>query len=195
MKFLEPRCEPRYFCFMGYIVRLTDLQHPAMAAWKKLPVGIRAEVINEELYILPSPTPYHAVAINNIATTLANHVGEDELGTVFTGPVDVFLNGKHNAVIPDIMFVAEKSEKARIERRGIFGPPELVIEILSPGNRKHDLVRKKALYEKAGVLEYWIVDPDTKDAQGYLLKGKRYSDPLIMNSEIYIRILKKKIKF
>jgi len=47
----------------------------------------------------------------------------------------------------------------------------LIIEVLSPGNSRHDLVRKKELYEEFGVKEYWAIDPDTKETTGFLLKG------------------------
>jgi Uma2 family endonuclease len=180
---------------MGYMIRMSDRLHPAMAAWRKLPVGIRAEVINEELHILPAPTTYHARLITVISAELSNYIHARELGDLFIGDVDVFLNRRSNAVIPDIMFIANDNQRVTIERRGIIGPPDLIFEILSPGNRKHDLVRKKELYERAGVREYWIVDPETKDAQGYLLKGRKYDEPLLMNSEVSLRILKKKIKF
>lgn len=57
----------------------------------------------------------------------------------------------------------------------MHGVPDLVIEILSPGNKKHDQVTKKNLYEKFAVKEFWIVDPETKEATGYWLYGNKLS--------------------
>jgi Uma2 family endonuclease len=180
---------------MGAIQTVTDYLHPAMAAWKKLPEEIRAEVINEQLYILPPPSLYHGQVIMAISIALTNYVIARKLGIVFNCGVGVYLKREMNAVIPDILFVAARNRLVSIEEKGVVGPPDLVFEILSPGNRSHDRVRKRKLYEQAGVKEYWIVDPQTKDTQGYLLKGKKYDEPLLMNSEISIRILKKKITF
>lgn len=180
---------------MGYIVPISDLQHQARAAWRTLPGWIRAEVIDEHLYILPRPTTYHALTITNISATLIEHIVKRDLGTLCLGEVDVFLNKEANSVVPDILFVAKGNQEASVERKGVVGAPDLIIEVLSPGNRRHDLVVKKELYEKAGVKEYWIIDPDTKDAQGYLLRDSKYETPLSMNSELYIRILRKNIKF
>jgi len=174
---------------------MTDYLHPAMAAWKKLPEEIRAEVINEQLYILPPPTLHHAEVIMAITMALKSHVDAKGLGFVFNCGAGVYLKREMNAVIPDIVFVAKGNKFASIEKKGIIGPPDLLFEVLSPSNRKHDTVRKKRLYEKAGVKEYWIIDPDTKDAQGYLLRDSKYETPLSMNSELYIRILRKNIKF
>ena len=54
--------------------------------------------------------------------------------------------------------------------------PDMLLEILSPGNPQHDLVRRKSLYEKFCVKEYWIINPDTKETSGFLLKDGKYSD-------------------
>ena len=171
-----------------------DLSIPAMRAWEKLPENIHAEVINGKLYILPQPTLYHARIVTCISIELANYV-DNEMGEVFFSPIGVFLLEASNAVVPDIIFISKDNPLLQLDRKGIFGPSDLHIEILSPGNRKHDLVTKKNLYEKAGVKEYWIVNPDTKDSWGYLLENNRFDEPLVMNSKIHIRILNKTINF
>ena len=61
---------------------------------------------------------------------------------------------------------------------GFHGAPSLVMELLSPGTAHYDLHEKKFVYERHGVQEYWIVDPDTKDVEGYFLKEGRYGDPI-----------------
>jgi Uma2 family endonuclease len=171
-----------------------DFSIPAMCEWEKLPEGVRAEVVNRKLYILPPPSLYHADVITDIFFELINYVRREGLGKVYCSDVGVFLFDGTNVVIPDIIFVSNANFHL-FEEKGVFGAADLHIEVLSPGNRKHDLVRKKHLYEKGGVLEYWIVDPQTKNAQGYLLEDGKYGDPLTMDSEIYIRILGKHIPF
>ncbi|MBR10158.1 MAG: hypothetical protein CMP48_21015 [Rickettsiales bacterium] len=56
----------------------------------------------------------------------------------------------------------------------MHGVPDLLVEVLSPGNKDHDLIRKKDLYERFGVKEYWIADPDTNLVLGYQLVNKLY---------------------
>jgi Uma2 family endonuclease len=83
------------------------------------------------------------------------------------------LDEHSNVVQPDILFIA-KNNPLVIDKRGLKGVPDLIIEILSPGNKKYNFVKKKLLYEKFGVKEYWIVEPETKIATGFLLKGSGY---------------------
>ena len=171
--------------------------HPtvtAMEIWEKLPEGVRAEVIDNRLYILPSPTPYHQDVLGTLNHQLCDFVIESNLGKVWYSPVDLFLDtSEESAVIPDIIFIATDN-KTLVDRRGLFGVPDLLIEILSR-NKNHDFVTKKNLYERTGVKEYWLVDPETKNAAGFLLKDHKYGDPLILNGEINIRIISKSIKF
>ena len=67
-------------------------------------------------------------------------------------------------VIPDILAILPES-RAAVRTRGIEGPPDLVIEVVSPSNRSHDLVTKRRLYGRAGVREYWIVDTATRSVE------------------------------
>jgi Uma2 family endonuclease len=96
-------------------------------------------------------------------------------GEVFDAPLDVYLDEIANAVQPDLIVVLKDNLKI-IDRRGhIHGVPDLLIEILSESNKKHDLVRKKSLYERFGVKEYWIIDPETKKTIGFELKNGHYA--------------------
>jgi Uma2 family endonuclease len=80
-------------------------------------------------------------------------------GEVFCAPVDIFLN-KKNPYQLDIIFITQE-RKDLIEKKGIFGAPDLVVEILSE-DRNYDLVKKKSVYEQSGVKECWVEDPETK---------------------------------
>jgi Uma2 family endonuclease len=171
-----------------------DSSLPAMQAWRKLPEGVLAEVIYGKLYVLGTPTTYHAEVTGQIFYELMNYLRQAKKGRVFGTRVSVFLNDRDDVVIPDIVYVSNERQGI-VRKSAIYGTPDLHIEVLSPSNSRHDLVLKRALYEQAAVREYWIIDPETKNAQGYLLKDGRYGDPLLTNSEIYIRILNKLIPF
>ena len=78
-------------------------------------------------------------------------------GWLLTAPLDVFFPGA-DPVQPDIVVLLPDSN-ASLVVRGIEGPPDLLVEVLSLSNRGRDLLTKRALYARAGVPEYWIVDP------------------------------------
>lgn len=164
-----------------------------MRAWSQLREGTLAEVINNKLFVLGSPSPYHQDISLDLAYALKAHVIEHASGKVYTAPVDVHLR-EGVVVIPDLVFIAKDSPVV-IAHNGLHGSPNLHIEILSRGNKEHDLITKKKLYEEAGVKEYWIIDQVTKESYGYLLENNTYRDPLIMNSKIHIRVINKEIHF
>jgi Uma2 family endonuclease len=118
--------------------------------------GKRYEIIEGELYEMPPPNAYHAVTLINLLFLLGPAV-QASGGRIFTAPFDVFFPGA-NPVQPDIV-VTLRGVRGRLRRRGYEGAPDLVVELLSPTNRVHDLLTKRALYARAGVREYWIVDP------------------------------------
>jgi Uma2 family endonuclease len=171
-----------------------DYSITAMRVWQTVPDDVIAEVIHKKLYVNDPPTTYHADASLHIGALLLSHVESNDLGRVFCAPVGVFLMEGKQVVMPDVVFVS-KDSPAIVTKKGIHGPPDLLVEILSPATRRRDLTLKKSLYEEAGVKEYWLVDPETKNTQGYFLEDKKYDDPLLMNSVLYIRILNKTIKF
>jgi Uma2 family endonuclease len=119
----------------------------------------RYEIIEGDLYEMPSPTSVHAATIINLIGLLLPLVARLQ-GRLFTAPLDVFIPGG-DPVQPDILVVLPGSD-ARVELRGVEGPPDLVIEVVSPSNRGRDLLTKRALYARAGVREYWLVDPDAR---------------------------------
>jgi Uma2 family endonuclease len=130
--------------------------------------GRRYEIIEGELYEMPAPGWDHAITVMNLILLLAPLV-QRLGGTLVTAPVDVFFAGA-NPVQPDILALLPGSP-ASGEGRGVTGPPDLIVEVLSPSNRMHDEVTKRALYARAGVREYWIVDPDQRTLQVLSLDG------------------------
>ena len=155
-----------------------------MEVFKSLPTGTLAEVIENTLYMSPTPTSNHQRMIVKLVTQIAPWVGSENKGEVFVAPLDVYLDNEDNAVQPDILFIAKENLNIVKENGHVHGIPDLIIEILYPGNRSHDLVVKKNLYEKFGVPEYWIVDPLTGQTSGYQLKEGRYT--LIMEDSSII---------
>lgn len=144
-----------------------------MEVFKTLPEGTLAELIDSNLYMSPSPTFDH----QNISKAILRKLlafEDSGKGLIFHAPFDVYLDEAQNAVQPDLFVILRENMNIVNPKGHIHGVPNLIVEILSPGNRDHDIVRKKHLYEKFGVQEYWIVDPENKQALGYELIGKSY---------------------
>ncbi len=133
--------------------------------------GTRYEIIEGELHEMPAPDSAHAFTIINLLMALYPVVAGLG-GRVATAPLDVFFAGA-NPVQPDIVVLLAEG-KARIVRRGIEGPPDLLIEVLSPSNRVHDLLTKRSLYARGGIREYWLVDPDARSIEILALDRDAY---------------------
>lgn len=130
----------------------------------------RYERINgEAVVMLPSPTVNHNAVVTNLALIFGNYLKGKECRN-FTDGVDVHLDEK-NIVIPDAMIVCNKDI---IRYDGIYGSPDLIVEILSPATARRDKREKKMFYEKYGVKEYWIIDPVSKSIEVYILKNAKY---------------------
>ena len=79
--------------------------------------------------------------------------------------LDLYIDHR-NVLQPDLIFLS-KAQKAYVTKRGIEGPPELVVEVISPSNSYIDRYEKKTAYQKFGVREYWIVDPANQTLEVY----------------------------
>lgn len=128
------------------------------------------ELSEGELIMPPPPLVGHQVALARLFSALYSFVRERDLGTVLCAPTGVRLwPGKIRE--PDILFVA-KEHADRIKEDMIYGAPDLVVEILSPGTEETDRREKFDEYEQVGVSEYWIVDPEASKIMVYaLVKG------------------------
>ncbi|MFN8592301.1 MAG: Uma2 family endonuclease [Thermomicrobiales bacterium] len=134
--------------------------------------GDRHEIIGGELIVTPAPIPAHQIISSNIIYALNHFVRGAKLGIVLPAPIDIRLT-PDNVLIPDIVFVASDRSHV-IGPRAIDAPPDLVVEILSPGTRQRDLTVKRALYARFGVREYWIVDPQARTVAVLALVDDRY---------------------
>ena len=163
-----------------------------MEAFEMMPEGTYCQLIDDTIIMSPAPTTPHARILSKIFTRFYKAVEQIQAGEVFCAPVDVFLNRK-NAYQPDILFVAENRREI-IEKKGINGAPDVVIEILST-DRKYDLKKKKLVYEQSGVQEYWVVDPETKWCEGFVLVNGIYKSSGEGNGLLTIRMFGLSISF
>jgi Uma2 family endonuclease len=134
------------------------------AEFARLPSdGRRRELIAGELHVTPAPHPLHQRIVARLVTRLEPFVAGHALGWVFPGPIDVlFAEGDY--VEPDVAFV-RRDHGAIITHRGIEGPPDLIVEVLSPSTAERDRKVKRDRYAHFGVPEYWIVDPDGRSVE------------------------------
>lgn len=158
-----------------------------MEVYKSLPEGTPVQLIENNIVMAPAPLYKHQRISNDINVKLSNFVNKNKSGEVLAAPFDVFLD-EVNVFQPDIMFISNNN-KDIIGKDGLHGAPDLVIEILSPSTAKYDLNQKRVVYQRSGVKEYWIVDPESKETQGYVLKDGRYGEPLILERKIKFDLL------
>jgi Uma2 family endonuclease len=137
--------------------------------------GLRHEIIDGEHYVTPSPNTRHQAISRNLTILLGLFLREQPLGRVYHAPFDVYLS-RFDVLEPDLLFVSNAG-KAVITDKNTQGPPDLVIEILSPGTRKRDERIKRDRYALFGVREYWIVDPELETIKVMKLGADGYLPP------------------
>ncbi|MBF0456517.1 MAG: Uma2 family endonuclease [Nitrospirae bacterium] len=130
------------------------------------------EIINGEEVVSPSPFSKHQSIVLNLTDIIRRHVKTNKLGKVHISPLDVILEEGINRLQPDILFI--RKENAAIEQDWIRGVPDMVCEVVSPGSYEYDTEVKKAIYEKYGVPEYWIVMPEVKTTEIFTLDAAKY---------------------
>jgi Uma2 family endonuclease len=161
--------------------------------YKKLPEGASFELIEGHLIKEPSPEYLHQKASMNLSSAIHQYVKAQDLGEVLAAPMDVYLD-EENIFQPDILFIA-KENFSLIEKDGIHGPTDIVIEILSSYNAYNDFSTKLRIYEKYGVREYFIVDPSSKDVTRYSLEKGKYHEVFRESGVIISKVLKQEFHF
>jgi len=141
--------------------------------YKLLPEGAPYQLIEGELVMTPAPNPRHQFISGNLFKGIAKYMDEKRSGVLFYSPIDIYLD-EENAFQPDIVFISNEKRHI-IKDDGIYGAPELVIEILSPSTAYYDIKKKFRVYEKGGVLEYWIVDPEMNTVELYFNEDGHFS--------------------
>lgn len=135
------------------------------------PPGVRLELVDGEVAVSPSPIPDHAYTVGALYVILKNYVDANASGIVLMDVDTIF--GEHDVRRPDIFYFT-KARRHFIGEKAIEGPPDLAVEILSPGNEQTDRRDKFKLYAAGKVKHYWIADPRQKTIESYTLRGGKY---------------------
>lgn len=180
---------------IGEEVMIKKIPRTAMEVFELLPTGTLCEVINNTLYMSPAPTPKHQRLSGQIHSAFARRIEESNLrGELFVAPIDVYLDGE-NAFQPDLLYIESRNLAIIDWEKGIMGAPDFVIEILSKGNPEQKMDEKKAVYEKHGVQEFWIINEKTKQSKQYWLQDGRFIETVFEGGEIYFKLLDVGFKF
>jgi Uma2 family endonuclease len=163
----------------------------------------RIELIRGKIFKMsPAPSVTHQKVLTNLFLAIGNFL-KDKSCKILVAPVDVRLKGKPfrkkklrddeitTVVQPDIIIVCDEEKLKDI--RSVDGAPDMVVEILSPGNTKVETKYKLDLYEENGVLEYWVVYPEFSHIYVYLLnEEEKYGRPVLYeaNENITSSVLK-----
>jgi Uma2 family endonuclease len=153
--------------------RLTRQRATAEEFWSLPESVLPVEYINGEIIMAPSPTVAHQSASRNIFRGLDKSLPAEAADRIFYAPLDVVLPSG-DVVQPDILLLAEEDVRRAKERNRARCVPLFVVEILSPGSVTLDAITKRAMYEKNGVREYWIVNLETRSIAQFVLRRKRY---------------------
>src|SRR5688572_4681072 len=121
--------------------------------------GLRHELIDGEHYVTPSPNDKHQTILVNLLLLIGPWVRTHAVGKVWLAPFDVVLSPS-DVVEPDLLYMSNERRARVATDANVQGPPELVVEIGSPGTRRRDETIKRALYERGGISEYWVVDTE-----------------------------------
>jgi len=158
-----------------------DTEHHTYGDYLGWPDDVRYELIDGVAYLMaPAPTLAHQDVVGEVYRQLANAL-TDRPCRVYVAPVDVRLPKANEAdtdidtvVQPDVLVLCDPT---KADRRGLRGAPDLVVEVLSPGTASHDHVRKRRVYERAGVREYWLVHPIDRMVTIYRLEDGQFGRP------------------
>jgi len=158
-------------------------KHYTYADYLTWPDDARYELIDGEAFLMsPAPLVEHQEVAGELFRQLANQL-DGQPCRPYIAPVDVRLPRKDEAdaaidtvVQPDVLVVCDPH---KIDRRGVRGAPDWVLEVLSPSTAAHDQIAKRRTYERAGVREYWLVHPGDRTLTVYVLENGQYGRPEI----------------
>ena len=171
---------------------ITKLKPLTIADWDAMPAedGYRYEIIEGELFVSYSPGLTHQMVLTELIFVIGSFLKANPIGTIVSTPGVVLSN--FSGVIPDLVFFSHEQRDTIVKDDRLYGPPALVIEILSPDSVdvRRDRIAKLQLYAKHGVPEYWIIDPRIMTLERYVDQGSsltlsetlRYEDSLSTTS-------------
>jgi Uma2 family endonuclease len=143
--------------------------------------GNRYEIIAGVLYMAPSPEAIHQDIVLSIGRLLATYISDSRAGKVYVAPLDVELE-KKMVVQPDLLVLLQENSYKRTSGH-IIGAPDLVVEIASPPTTFYDRRQKYLAYERAGVKEYWLVEPKQQSIEVLFLEEGRYQSQGIFRGQ------------
>ena len=135
------------------------------------PPGVRLELVDGEIIVSPSPIPRHSFTIVALGRIISTYVDQNDLGEVLMDVDTIF--GEHDVRRPDLLFFRQ-SRRHLVTDEAIEGPPDLAVEVLSPGSERTDRRDKFKQYASGGVKNYWIVDPKQRTIESYVLRKGTY---------------------
>lgn len=158
-----------------------------------LPEDVRAELIDGELIFMEAPDFAHQFIISELSFLLTSYIRQKQ-GTclVLTSPLDVQLDCDDRTMVqPDILVSCQRERR---NTRGIYGAPDMVIEVTSPSTKKRDYSKKMVKYMEAGVREYWIVDLQKRVLITYFFEEDMIPHVYTFESEIPVRMFQAECK-
>jgi len=153
------------------------------------PDRYRHELIDGRHFVNPAPSYYHQKLGGRLFKQLDRLIEVPGLGEVLLAPFDVHL-GRGTLVQPDLVVVTTKN-LSLIGDKKLTGVPDLLVEILSPSRADHDRRIKRRKYERAGVREFWIVDPEVPCIEQYVLRAGKYGRAIVCTDSIRLRVLRR----
>jgi Uma2 family endonuclease len=144
--------------------------------------GKRHELIDGEHFVTPSPNTKHQAVATNLTGIIWSWLDTHPVGRVFAAPFDVVFSD-FDVVEPDLLYLSHARAAEALTDKHVRGVPELVIEVGSPSTRKRDETIKRRLYERAGVTEYWIFDPELDVVRVYRQADGRFARPIELSLE------------
>lgn len=131
------------------------------------------ELIGGEKFMAPSASAYHSKSTMRVARVIDNYVFDNKCGHVFIDSLEVHLPDG-NIFRPDLIVITKENAGLVNWNRGIYGVPDMVVEVLSRSTKIMDLTTKKDSYEACGIKEYWVVDPFARTVDVFLLENEKY---------------------
>jgi Uma2 family endonuclease len=144
--------------------------------------GKRHELIDGEHYVTPSPNRKHQAILGNLHFLIRLWLESHPVGEVYLSPFDVVFT-RFDVVEPDLLFISRERAGSILTEKHVTGAPDLVVEIGSKSTRKRDETIKRHLYERTGVTEYWIVDPELDVVRVYRRREERFERPAELSLE------------
>ena len=144
--------------------------------------GKRHELIDGEHYVTPSRNVKHQRVLGKLFWVVQSYLEEHPVGEIFCGPLDIVLS-PHDVVEPDLFYISHYLAAQVLTPQNVRGAPELVIEIASTSTRKRDETIKRQLYERDGVSEYWVIDPELDSIRVYRREGDRFDRAVELTCE------------